>query len=129
GVVLNVAPWNYPLLTAVNCIVPAVLAGNSVIIKHASRTPLCGEHFARAFAKAGAPRDLVSALVLSHRDVDAIIQRPEVGHVAFTGSVKGGHEIYRSVAANRFINTTLELGGKDPGYVAADADFEHALEN
>lgn len=129
GVVLNVAPWNYPLLTAVNCIVPAVLAGNSVIIKHASRTPLCGEHFARAFAKAGAPKDLVSALVLSHRDVDAIIQRPEVGHVAFTGSVKGGHEIYRSAAAHRFINATLELGGKDPGYVAADADFDHALEH
>ncbi|MFN7133413.1 MAG: aldehyde dehydrogenase family protein, partial [Myxococcales bacterium] len=129
GVVLNVAPWNYPLLTAVNCIVPAVLAGNSVIIKHASRTPLCGEHFARAFQKAGAPKDLVTALVLSHKAVDGIIQRKEVGHVAFTGSVKGGHEIYRSAAANRFINATLELGGKDPGYVAEDADFNHALEN
>jgi acyl-CoA reductase-like NAD-dependent aldehyde dehydrogenase len=128
GVVLDVAPWNYPLLTAVNVIVPAVLAGNSVIVKHASRTPLCGEHFARAFAKAGAPKDLVQAVATDHGTVSKMIARPEVGYVAFTGSVPGGHHIYGE-AAKRFIGVGLELGGKDPGYVAEDADLGHAVAN
>lgn len=128
GVVLNVAPWNYPLLTAVNVIVPAVLAGNSVIVKHASRTPLCGAHFQRAFEKSGAPAHAVAALVCGHDVVASLIARPEVGHVAFTGSVPGGHQLYGE-AAKRFIGANLELGGKDPGYVAEDADFGHAVEN
>lgn len=128
GVVLDVAPWNYPLLTAVNVIVPAVLAGNSVIVKHASRTPLCGEHFARAFARAGAPEHLVVALHADHGTIAAVIARKEIGYVAFTGSVPGGHQIYGE-AAKRFIGAGLELGGKDPGYVAEDADLEHAIAN
>jgi acyl-CoA reductase-like NAD-dependent aldehyde dehydrogenase len=128
GVVLDIAPWNYPLLTAVNVVVPAVLAGNAVILKHASRTPLCGEHFTRAFAKAGAPRHLVEALVSDHATVAEVVARPEVGYVAFTGSVPGGHEVYRE-AAKRFIQVGLELGGKDPAYVAEDADLDHAIAN
>ncbi len=128
GVVLDIAPWNYPLLTAVNVVVPAVLAGNAVILKHASRTPLCGEHFSRAFAEAGAPRHLVEALVTDHPTVAEVMGRPEVGFVAFTGSVPGGHEIYRE-AAKRFIAAGLELGGKDPAYVAEDADLDHAIVN
>ncbi len=128
GVVLDIAPWNYPLLTAVNVIVPAVLAGNSVVIKHASRTPLCGEHFAGAFRDAGAPDGLVQAVVTSHAVVSQLIARPEVGFVAFTGSVPGGRQVYGE-AAKRFIDVGLELGGKDPGYVAEDADLAHAIEN
>ena len=58
GVVLDLPAWNYPLLTAVNCVVPAILAGNAVVLKHSPRSPLCGEHFARAFAAAGAPAGL-----------------------------------------------------------------------
>lgn len=126
GVVLCVAPWNYPLLTTVNCVVPAVLAGNSVIVKHSSRTPLCADAFARAFEAAGAPAHLVQALHCGHGVVDECIQRDEVGFVSFTGSVGGGHSIYNSVARNRFIDATLELGGKDPAYVAEDADLEAA---
>jgi acyl-CoA reductase-like NAD-dependent aldehyde dehydrogenase len=128
GVVLDIAAWNYPLLIAVNVVVPAVLAGNSVLIKHASRTPLCGNHFADAFARAGALKDLVVAVHADHRVSEAVIARPEVGYVSFTGSVRGGHEIVRN-ASSRFIDTGLELGGKDPAYVAADADFDHAVEN
>ncbi len=128
GVVLDVAPWNYPLLTAVNVIAPAVLAGNAVILKHASRTPLCGEHFSRAFAQAGAPRHLVEALVADHATVAELMARPEVGYVAFTGSVPGGHDVHRE-ASKRFIPVGLELGGKDPAYVAEDADLDHAIVN
>ncbi len=128
GVVLVVAPWNYPLLTAVNAVVPAVLAGNSVLLKHSSRTPLCASHFAEAFAEAGAPDGLVQALPAPHDVTAEVIGRPEVGYVAFTGSVPGGHSVYRAAAAERFIEVGLELGGKDPAYVAADADFDQAVE-
>lgn len=128
GTVLVVAPWNYSLLTAANAIFAAVLAGNSVILKHSSRTPLAADAFERAFALAGAPEGLVTALHCSHDVVDEIIQHPSVGFVAFTGSVDGGHSIYRSVSASRFIDTTLELGGKDPAYVAEDARLDAAVE-
>ena len=123
GVVLAICPWNFPLLTAVNTVVPAVLAGNAVVIKHAERTPLCGEHFARAFAAAGAPEGLVAAVQTPHDATARLIaSEKDVGFVAFTGSVAGGRAVYSAVASARFIDCTLELGGKDPAYVAEDAD-------
>jgi acyl-CoA reductase-like NAD-dependent aldehyde dehydrogenase len=125
GVVLDVAAWNYPLLIAVNVVVPALLAGNSVILKHSSRTPLCGGRFADAFRQAGAPRGAVAAIVADHGVTAAIVARPEIGYVAFTGSVGGGREVSRA-AAGRFIDVGLELGGKDPAYVRADADVAYA---
>jgi acyl-CoA reductase-like NAD-dependent aldehyde dehydrogenase len=128
GVVLDISAWNYPLLITVNVVVPAVLAGNSVILKHANRTALCGEAFARAFAAAGAPEGLVTAVDATHETCARIIARPEVGYVSFTGSVRGGHEVYRE-GAKRFIDVGLELGGKDPAYVAPDADLDHAIAN
>lgn len=127
GVVLVIAPWNYPLMTAVNCIVPAILAGNSVVIKHSGRTPLCAEAFARAFESAGAPAGLVQYLHCDHATIDAVIGHDAVGFVSFTGSVGGGHQIYKSIASSRFIDATLELGGKDPAYVASDADMAAAI--
>lgn len=128
GVVLSIAPWNFPLLTAVNSLIPAVLAGNSVVVKHSERTPLCGDDIARAFKAAGAPDDLVTSLHSSHDLTSAVIQDERIGFVSFTGSVRGGHAIYQSVAKNRFIDATLELGGKDPAYVAEDADLAAAVE-
>jgi acyl-CoA reductase-like NAD-dependent aldehyde dehydrogenase len=128
GVVLDIAAWNYPLLIAVNVVVPAILAGNAVIIKHSSRTPLCGEAFAEAFCRAGAPEFLVQNVVASHAVTEALMQNPGVDHVSFTGSVKGGHEVMQSTAG-RFIDVGLELGGKDPAYVCADADFDYAVAN
>jgi acyl-CoA reductase-like NAD-dependent aldehyde dehydrogenase len=104
--------------------VPAVLAGNSVILKHSTRTALCGEHFADAFATAGAPEGLVAALHASHEDAARLAA--QVDYVAFTGSVAGGHAVYRAVAASRFADAGLELGGKDGAYVAEDADVAHA---
>jgi acyl-CoA reductase-like NAD-dependent aldehyde dehydrogenase len=128
GVVLDISAWNYPLLITVNVVVPAVLAGNAVIIKHANRTALCGEAFARAFQRAGAPEDLVTAIDATHETCAKIIARPEIGYVSFTGSVRGGHEVYKE-GAKRFIDVGLELGGKDPAYVAPDADLNHAIAN
>ena len=128
GVVLDISAWNYPLLITVNVVVPAVLAGNAVIIKSANRTALCGDAFARAFAAAGVPESLVTSIDASHETCAQIIARPEIGFVSFTGSVRGGHEVYRE-GAKRFIDVGLELGGKDPAYVAPDADLDHAIAN
>lgn len=128
GVVLVVAPWNYPWLTSVNAVVPALLAGNSVILKMAAQTPLVAERYAEAFKAAGLPEGLFQFLHLDHAQVARVIADARVAFVAFTGSVSGGHAVQQA-AAKRFIGTGLELGGKDPGYVRADADLAFAVEN
>ncbi len=128
GVVLVIAPWNYPYLTAVNAIVPAILAGNAVILKHSHQTPLVAERFAQGFAAAGLPDGVFQALHLSHEAAERLIQAPEIDFVAFTGSVAGGHAVTRA-ASGRFIGLGLELGGKDPAYVRPDAKLDHAIKN
>ncbi len=129
GVVLNIAAWNYPLLIPVNVIVPGLIAGNVILLKHSAQTPLCGVHFERAFASAR-PEGLVQNLVLSHDDVEKLIglAGSPVAHVAFTGSVEGGRTVYEA-AARRLLSAGMELGGKDPAYVAEDADLDFAAEN
>ena len=128
GLVFVIAPWNYPYLTAVNSILPALVAGNAVILKHASQTLLVGERIADALAAAGLPDGLFHNLVLSHAQTERLIGSGMVDHVAFTGSVPGGRAIERA-AAGTFASLGLELGGKDPAYVRADADLDHAVEN
>src|SRR5207244_8326972 len=128
GVVLVLAPWNYPWLTSVNAIVPALLAGNSVILKMAQQTPLVAERYAEAFKAAGLPDGAFQFLHLSHDATAKVIADGRVAFVAFTGSVEGGHAVQRA-AAQRFIATGLELGGKDPAYVRADADLSSTIEN
>ncbi|WP_223463652.1 MULTISPECIES: aldehyde dehydrogenase family protein [unclassified Pseudomonas] len=128
GTVLVIAPWNYPYLTAVNTIIPALMAGNSVILKHASQTLLVGERFAEAFRRANLPEGLFQNLVLSHLYTAAVIVSGEVQQVNFTGSVEAGKEVQHATFAS-FLGMGLELGGKDPAYVRADANLEHAVEN
>lgn len=128
GTVLVVAPWNYPYLTAVNTIIPALMAGNSVILKHATQTLLVGERFAEALRRAHLPTGLFHNLLLDHRQTAAIIASGRVQQVNFTGSVQAG-EAMEAAATGRFIGMGLELGGKDPAYVRADANLEHAVEN
>jgi acyl-CoA reductase-like NAD-dependent aldehyde dehydrogenase len=128
GTVLVIAPWNYPYLTAVNSINPALMAGNAVLFKHAAQTLLVGERFQAAFDRAGLPRGLFRNLVLDHAQTAKIIRSGRVHQVNFTGSVPAGREI-ESAAAGRFIGTGLELGGKDPAYVREDADLAFAIEN
>jgi len=126
GVCLVVAPWNYPYLTAVNTIVPALIAGNAVILKPAAQTALTGDRFAAAFATAGLPAGVFSSALLSHETVAGWVASRSVDFVSFTGSVRGGTEIERS-AAGSFLPISLELGGKDPAYVREDADLEFAV--
>jgi acyl-CoA reductase-like NAD-dependent aldehyde dehydrogenase len=128
GTVLVVAPWNYPYLTAVNAIIPALMAGNAVLLKHASQTLLVGERFAEAFKRAGLPAGLFHNLVLDHGQTATLIASGQVQQVNFTGSVEGGR-LMESAAAGHFIGVGLELGGKDPAYVRGDADLAHAVEN
>ena len=128
GVVLTIAPWNYPYLTAVNSVVPAILAGNAVILRHSSQTPLCAERFAEAFGRAGLPEGVFQVLHAGHAETERLIASPGIDFVAFTGSVGGGRSVQRA-ASERFIGVGLELGGKDPAYVRADADLAHSVEN
>lgn len=128
GVVFIVAPWNYPYLTTINTLVPALIAGNSVVLKHASQTLLVGERLAEAFHSAGVPEDVFQNVVLDHTTTEALIAARSFGFVNFTGSVGGGMAIERA-AAGTFTATGLELGGKDPGYVRSDADLDAAVDS
>ena len=128
GLVFVLAPWNYPYLTSVNAIVPALLAGNAVIMKPSHQTPLSAERMAAAFAEAALPDGVFQYLYLDHGQAEALMRRPEVGFVAFTGSVDGGLAVQRALSG-RFAGAGLELGGKDPAYVRADAALETTVEN
>src|SRR3546814_14606209 len=128
GVVLTIAPWNYPDLLAVNSIGPALMAGNAVVLKHAAQTLLVGERFQAACDKAGLPQGLFTNLCMSHGQVGKVIGARLADQVNFTGSVEAGKAIERA-AAGQFIGVGLELGGKEPAYVRADADLAYAVEN
>lgn len=128
GTVMVIAPWNYPYLTTINSIVPALMAGNSVILKHASQTLLVGERFDDAMRAAGLPEGLFQNLVLSHADTEKLLASGAMDHISFTGSVAGGRTIEKA-AAGTFATMGLELGGKDPAYVRPDANIGYAAEN
>lgn len=128
GTVLVIAPWNYPYLTAVNSIIPALMAGNAVILKHATQTLLVGERFAQAAQRAGLPAGLFQNLLMDHAQAARAIGSGQVQQVNFTGSVAGGQAM-EAAASGHFLGVGLELGGKDPAYVRADADIAHAVEN
>jgi acyl-CoA reductase-like NAD-dependent aldehyde dehydrogenase len=127
GLVMVIAPWNYPFLTAANTIVPALLAGNAVILKHSAQTPLAGERFAEALAAAGLPEGLFANLFLSHDQSARLLGSGLLDHATFTGSVEGGRAVERA-AAGSFTTLALELGGKDPAYVREDSDVSAAVE-
>ncbi len=126
GTCLIIAPWNYPYLTTVNSLIPALMAGNCVILKSSSQTPLCGERIAAAFSRAGLPGGVFSQLHLDHAQSLALACDSRIDHVSFTGSSRGGAEIERAVAGG-FKGLSLELGGKDPAYVRPDADLDLAV--
>src|SRR5215212_1486130 len=128
GVVLTIAPWNYPYLTAVNSIIPGLMAGNTVVLKHAASTLLVAERFQQAFDRAKLPKGVFQHLVLDHKQTGDVIAHGHANMVCFTGSVAGGKAM-EEASAGRFINVGLELGGKDPAYVRPDANMAHAIEN
>jgi len=127
GVVLVVAPWNYPYMTAINTVAPALISGNVVMLKHASQTLLVGERMAQAFHAAGIPADVFQNVFLDHDTTSSLIASGSFGFVNFTGSVAGGQAMERA-AAGTFTGVGTELGGKDPGYVMDDADVDAAVE-
>jgi acyl-CoA reductase-like NAD-dependent aldehyde dehydrogenase len=128
GVVLTIAPWNYPYLTAVNSVIPALMAGNAVLLKHAAQTLLVGDRFQAAMDRAGMPKGVFQTLSLSHDDTAKLIGSGEIDQVCFTGSVGAGRAIEQA-AAGTFAGVGLELGGKDPAYVRPDVNLQHAVEN
>jgi len=128
GVVLVMAPWNYPYLASVNTVVPAIVAGNSVILKVSDQTPRVAEQYASAFRDAGLPDGVFQYLYASHDDLAKLISDRRIGFVSFTGSVAGGAAVQRA-AGEQFVATNLELGGKDPAYVRPDAPLEATIEN
>ncbi|MBV6658059.1 MAG: aldehyde dehydrogenase family protein [Devosiaceae bacterium] len=128
GVVLVIAPWNYPYLTAMNLVGPALMAGNAVMIKHAEQTLLVGERIAQAMQDAGVPEEVISNLFIDHPTAEALMGDGLFDTVTFTGSVRGGQAVERALAGT-FTNTVFELGGKDAGYVMEDADLDAAAAN
>jgi len=128
GTIFIIAPWNYPYNTSVNSIVPSLLSGNTVILKHSSQTPLCAEQLFKASKSSGLPDGVFQFLHLDHQSTSNIIADERIDHVLFTGSVSGGKQVKKAIG-ERFINAGLELGGKDPAYVRKDCNLQHAIEN
>ncbi len=128
GTIFIIAPWNYPYNTSVNSIIPSLLSGNSVILKHSSQTPLCAEQLYKAAQLSGLPEGVFQFLHLDHVSTSKIISDQRIDHVLFTGSVSGGRQVKKAIG-ERFINAGLELGGKDPAYVRKDCNIQHAIEN
>jgi len=128
GIVLDIPAWNYPLLIAVNVVIPGLAAGNAVLIKHSRLTPLCGDAFVAALRQTSVPPDLFASIHVSHDVISRLIDARAVDFVSFTGSVEGGRQVYQAASA-RLIDVNLELGGKDPALVCEDANFTFAVEN
>lgn len=128
GVIMTIAPWNFPFMTALNSVIPALLAGNAVVLKHAANTLLVAERIQDAFDQAGLPEGVFQHIVLDHPATSELIGSGNVDMVCFTGSVGGGKAMEKA-AAGQFIALGLELGGKDPAYVRADCNLPYTIEN
>ncbi len=126
GTTVHIAPWNYPLLLSVRSVAPALAAGNSVVLKPASLTPLTAIAFARLAREAGVPEGIFNVVVGPGSEVgEALVDDPRCRSVTFTGSGDVGRRI-SELAGRRMLPLTLELGGKGPVVVFPDADFDRA---
>ncbi|KAG6837465.1 hypothetical protein H0H93_009008 [Arthromyces matolae] len=122
GVVFVIAPWN------INSVLPAIIAGNSVLLKPSPQTPVTAERFVSALLKAGLPQNVLQVTHLSLDLTRYVVSHPGVEFVSFTGSVKGGREVGRAaVEGDGFKGVALELGGKDPAYVREDANLDYTV--
>ncbi|MEJ2696874.1 MAG: NAD-dependent succinate-semialdehyde dehydrogenase [Candidatus Sulfobium sp.] len=125
GVVLAVMPWNFPFWQAFRFGIPAVSAGNVVVLKHASNVPMCAFAIEEAFRKAGFPEDIFTTLLIDAGEARRLIEEDKVDAVSLTGSTKAGAEV-GSLAGKKIRKFVLELGGSDPFVVLDDADIEKA---
>ncbi|RCI06678.1 hypothetical protein CU098_012963 [Rhizopus stolonifer] len=130
GPVFLIAAWNYPYLTTVNNIVPALLSGNTVLLKQSPQTPLCADIFVDTLREAGVPHDAVQAVHVLDKEANYIVQHPSIQFVNFTGSIAVGKKIRQAIGDRQhLIGSGMELGGKDPAYVLPDTDLDFAVEN
>ncbi|KAK1989237.1 aldehyde dehydrogenase [Colletotrichum cereale] len=126
GPVLVLFAWNYPYLILVNSLIPALLSGNTVILKPSPQTPTIVERVAKVFEEAGLPAGVLQYFHCgSPIMIESIVRNPKVKLVAFTGSVAGGLAVQQA-ASDRVVNVGLELGGKDPAYIRDDVDIDWA---
>ncbi|KAI1132397.1 aldehyde dehydrogenase [Nemania abortiva] len=126
GPVLVIFAWNYPYLILVNSLIPALLAGNTVILKPSPQTPTIVEHVTKIFAEAGLPAGVLQYFHCGSPSImQSMVRDPKISLICFTGSVAGGLAVQKA-ASDRIVNVGLELGGKDPAYVRGDVDLDWA---
>lgn len=129
GPILILFPWNYPYLTLVNSLVPALLAGNSVVLKPSPQTPTIVESVHKIFVEAGLDKDVIQYFHCGDfKTIENVVQAPEIQLVCFTGSVAGGLAVQKSAAGRVDCRVGLELGGNDPAYVREDVDVDWAAD-
>lgn len=127
GTVLAIMPWNFPFWQVFRAAGPTLMAGNTVLLKHAPSVPGCAAACAEIFHRAGVPEDVFQNLFLEIEDVEAVLDHRAVRGVTLTGSVGAGKAV-AALAGARILKCVLELGGSDPYVVLSDADVEAAAE-
>ncbi len=127
GVVFAIMPWNFPLWQVFRCVVPALMAGNAAVIKHAPNVPRCAAAIEQVFIAAGAPQGLVTNLYISTQQAAQVIADDRIQGVAFTGSETAGRAI-GALAGQHLKKVVLELGGSDPFIILDDADLAQAID-
>lgn len=127
GPVLGILPWNAPFWLAFRFLAPALMAGNTCIMKHDRHVPGCAQAIADLFDSVGAPHGVMQGVMAGHDEVEGLLRDPRVRAVSLTGSERAGSTV-ASIAASEIKPAVLELGGSDPAIVFADADLEHAAD-
>ena len=126
GVLLGVMPWNFPFWQLFRFAIPAIMAGNAILLKHAPNVFGCALAIEELMVEAGLPEHLLQALIVGEERVDELLKRPEIRGVSVTGSDEAGSAV-ASRAGREIKKSVLELGGSDPFIVFGDADIEHAV--
>ena len=127
GVAFIIAPWNFPLMTCVNTLITALLAGNTVVLRHSSQTPLVSERLVEAFHEAGVPDGVLQYVHSTHADTRLMMKAPEINYLCFIGSSMSGLMV-EQIELGRCIGVGLELSGVDPAYVRSDANLQKAVD-
>jgi len=128
GVILSIAPWNFPFYLAVRAAIPAIMAGNTVLLKHASNMSRISQVLQKAFESAGFPEGVLQSVLIETSDVEHFIRDDRITRVAVIGSERAGRSV-ASIAGEEIKPQVLELGGSDPFIVLADADVKEAAKN
>lgn len=126
GVVLVIMPWNFPFWQVIRCAIPAIMAGNTVVLKHSSLVPACAVEIEKIFKEADAPAGVFKTLLIHNTQVEDCVAHPYISAVSFTGSTDAGREI-AALAGQYLKKSVLELGGSDPYIILNDADIPHAV--